>query len=194
MDIGVLILNDDTVRLPVYVLNQLDLRCVCEAFDTYRENRRKREAEQKSAASVKERNRRCRRRKRRAAREEIRAVLEQGEPGTAILRKALKQYRKGLPEGVKKLEKHRRRREIMGERNSYAKTDRGAALMRMNDESLNAVYNVQLAVEGEYITGTGIFRNPNEAEYRIWKREAFKRDISKKDAYTYANNKKLVVM
>jgi transposase len=34
--------------------------------------------------------------------------------------------------------------------------------MRMKDETLKAAYNVQIAVEGEYITGAGIFANPND--------------------------------
>jgi hypothetical protein len=34
--------------------------------------------------------------------------------------------------------------------------------MRMKDKTLKAAYNVQLAVEGEYISGAGIFANPND--------------------------------
>jgi hypothetical protein len=35
-----------------------------------------------------------------------------------------------------------------------------ATFMRMKDKSLRAAYNVQIAVEGEYISGAGIFVNP----------------------------------
>jgi hypothetical protein len=48
-------------------------------------------------------------------------------------------------------------------RNSYAKTDPDATFMRLKDKSLKAAYNVQAAAEGEYISGAGIYRNPNDA-------------------------------
>jgi hypothetical protein len=78
-----------------------------------------------------------------------------------IPRRTLKDYRKELAECIKKLKKYRNQREIMGKRNSYSKTDPDATFMRMKDETLKAAYNVQIAVEGEYITGAGIFSNPN---------------------------------
>ncbi|MDR1445018.1 MAG: hypothetical protein LBI94_09095 [Treponema sp.] len=45
MDVGVLIPNDDSVRLLVFVLKQLDLSALYEAYAEYREKRRKAEAE-----------------------------------------------------------------------------------------------------------------------------------------------------
>jgi hypothetical protein len=50
----------------------------------------------------------------------------------------------------------------MGKRNSYSKTDNDATFIRMKDQTLKAAYNVQLAVEGEYITGAGIFATTND--------------------------------
>jgi hypothetical protein len=50
----------------------------------------------------------------------------------------------------------------MGKRNSYSKTDQDATFMRMKDETLKAAYNAQIAVEGEYITGAGIFATTND--------------------------------
>jgi transposase len=90
----------------------------------------------------------------------ISGALERGEG--AIPRRTLKEYRKELAECVKKLKKYRKQRDIMGKRNSYSKTDPDATFMRMKDETLKAAYNVQLAVEGEYISGAGIFANPND--------------------------------
>jgi transposase len=77
-------------------------------------------------------------------------------------RGTLKEWRQILKESVKKLHKYQKQREIMGERNSYSKTDTDAVFMRMKDETLKAAYNVQIAVEGEYILGAGIFANPND--------------------------------
>ena len=58
-------------------------------------------------------------------------------------------------------------KEILGDRNSYSKTDKDATFMRMKDDhmrngQLKPAYNVQLAVEAEYVIGVGIFSNPND--------------------------------
>jgi hypothetical protein len=82
--------------------------------------------------------------------------------GEGLSRKALKTYRNTLKERVKKLNAYAKQREIMGKRTSYSKTDRDATFMRMKDGTLEAAYNVQLAAEGEYITGAGIFATAND--------------------------------
>ena len=54
---------------------------------------------------------------------------------------------------------------IMGDdRNSYSKTNHDATFMRMKEDhmrngQLKAGYNVQLAVNSEYITGIEVFSN-----------------------------------
>jgi transposase len=88
--------------------------------------------------------------------------MKLGSAGATVSRRILKTYRKTLKERVKKLNTYVKQREIMGKRNSYAKTDPDATFMRMKDQTLKAAYNVQLAVEGEYITGAGIFATPND--------------------------------
>ena len=59
------------------------------------------------------------------------------------------------------------KKEILGERNSYSKTDEDATFMRMKDDhmkngQLKPGYNVQLVVEGEYAIGAGIFSNSTD--------------------------------
>ena len=61
---------------------------------------------------------------------------------------------------------------IMGERNSYSKTDHEATFMRMKEDhmcngQLKPAYNVQLAVHSEYIMGVGVFPNPNDTNTLI---------------------------
>ena len=62
-------------------------------------------------------------------------------------------------------EKYENSLRIMGEsRNSYAKTDPDATFMRMKDDhmrngQLKPAYNVQIAVNSEYITGVDVFSN-----------------------------------
>jgi transposase len=52
-------------------------------------------------------------------------------------------------------------------RNSYSKTDKDATFMRMKDDhmrngQLKPAYNVQLAVEAEYVIGVGVFPYAND--------------------------------
>lgn len=52
-------------------------------------------------------------------------------------------------------------------RNSYSKTDPDATFMHMKDDhmrnaQLKPGYNVQIGVEGEYITGVGVFQDRND--------------------------------
>ena len=61
---------------------------------------------------------------------------------------------------------------IMGERNSYSKTDPDATFMSMKENhmqngQLKPGYNVQIAVQSEYIMGVGIFPNPNDTNTLI---------------------------
>ena len=57
--------------------------------------------------------------------------------------------------------------EILGERNSYSKTDHSATFMRMKDDhlqngQLKPGYNVQLGIEAEYIVGVDISSDLND--------------------------------
>lgn len=56
---------------------------------------------------------------------------------------------------------------ILGKRKSYSKTDIDATFMRMKEDymkngQLKPGYNVQIAVESEYIVGLGLFHNPTD--------------------------------
>lgn len=62
--------------------------------------------------------------------------------------------------------------DILGDRNSYSKTDHAATFMRLKDDhmrngQLKPAYNVQLAVHSEYIMGIGIFPNPSDVRTLI---------------------------
>ena len=72
---------------------------------------------------------------------------------------------------------------VMGTRNSYSKTDPDATFMRMKEDhmkngQLKPAYNLQLAVQSEYIIGLGLFPNPTDTRtlipfltlgIRVWK-------------------------
>ncbi len=62
---------------------------------------------------------------------------------------------------------YEQRKEILGDRNSYSKTDTDATFMRMKDDhmrngQLKPGYNIQLAISAEYAVGVGLFSNRND--------------------------------
>lgn len=66
-----------------------------------------------------------------------------------------------------RLEKYEKHLEIMGERNSYSKTDHDATFMRMKDDhmmngQLKPAYNIQLATTGQFIIGAYGSHHPND--------------------------------
>jgi hypothetical protein len=70
-----------------------------------------------------------------------------------------------LSELLRRWETYEESLAVMGkDRNSYAKTDPDATFMRMKEDhmrngQLKPAYNVQIAVNSEYITGVEVFRN-----------------------------------
>jgi hypothetical protein len=103
MDVGVLIPKDDSVRLLVFVLKQLDLTPLYEAYNAYGERRRReeaareREAAQRGAGALVA-----------GVSAYISEALEGGEG--PVCRRRLKEYRN--------------QRGIMGVRNSYSRPPR----------------------------------------------------------------------
>jgi hypothetical protein len=82
----------------------------------------------------------------------------------AFMRKKLL---KSLEELRQKHLEYEEKKEILDGRGSYSKTDHDATFMRMKDDhmrngQLKPAYNVQLAVESEYIVGAGVFQNCND--------------------------------
>lgn len=88
-----------------------------------------------------------------------------------------KEHKKKLREKkkqLKELESHRDKLkeydnhlEILGERNSYSKTDPDATFMRMKEDAMNngqtkPGYNLQIATENQFITDFGLFPNPTD--------------------------------
>lgn len=72
-----------------------------------------------------------------------------------------------LSEYSKRMAKYSESMILFAGRNSYSKTDKDATFMRMKDDhmkngQLKAGYNVQLAVESEYIVGLKLFPNPGD--------------------------------
>ena len=88
---------------------------------------------------------------------------EQGISNRKLRRSVEKVKNESLP----KLVSYKRHMEIMGERNSYSKTDPDATFMRMKEDAMNngqtkPGYNVQIATENQFITNYGIYWRPTD--------------------------------
>ena len=81
--------------------------------------------------------------------------------------KAKKKQLKTLIEHRDKLFEYDQKLEILGERNSYSKTDQDATFMRMKEDAMHngqtkPGYNLQIGTENQYITDFGIYYHPND--------------------------------
>lgn len=92
-----------------------------------------------------------------------------------------KQKRKQIKEldlAVEKMAEYDHKREVLGERNSYAKTDEDATFMRMKEDAmlngqLKPGYNVQISTENQFITNYGIYQRPTDTGTLIDYLESF---------------------
>ena len=80
------------------------------------------------------------------------------------LRKAVSKIKE---ESLPKLDEYDKHLEILGERNSYSKTDLDATFMHMKDDAMNngqtkPGYNVQIATENQYIVNYDLYWRPTD--------------------------------
>ena len=84
----------------------------------------------------------------------------------AQLRERKKQA-KQLKEHADKLSEYDEKIRILGERNSYSKTDHDATFMRMKEDAMNngqtkPGYNLQIGTENQFILDFGLFQTPGD--------------------------------
>lgn len=77
----------------------------------------------------------------------------------ALSKQERKEIKKMRDESLPKMEEYREHLEIMGERNSYSKTDHDATFMRMKEDhmmngQLRPGYNIQISTENQFITAS----------------------------------------
>lgn len=87
-------------------------------------------------------------------------------------RKSPKQVLKQIHDWVTRKEKYLTDLEIMGERNSYSKTDHDATFMRMKDDymqngQLKPGYNIQIATANQFTLAYDVFPNPTDTKTLI---------------------------
>lgn len=79
----------------------------------------------------------------------------------------LQKFTEELQAFYERQEKYDAHNRIFEGRNSYSKTDPDATFMHMKDDhmrnsQLKPAYNVQIGVEGEYVTGVGVFQDRSD--------------------------------
>lgn len=82
-----------------------------------------------------------------------------------------KEHQKGLKKlkekALPKLQEYERHLEILGDRNSYSKTDTDATFMRMKEDhmkngQLKPAYNVQISTEEQFLTNFSLHQRPGD--------------------------------
>lgn len=84
--------------------------------------------------------------------------------GTGKRKSHIQKWMEQLEEFINRKKSYDSSKDLMKDRNSYSKTDPDATFMHMKDDhmrnsQLKPGYNVQIAVESEYVTGAGIFQD-----------------------------------
>lgn len=107
--------------------------------------------------------------------ENIRQKVEQDK----LSKEDKKALREIEHEKLPKMDKYALDLSIMGNRNSYSKTDPEATFMRMKEDAmlngqLKAGYNVQISTENQFITNYGIYQRPGDTLTLISYLETFK--------------------
>jgi transposase len=86
------------------------------------------------------------------------------EPKNKLLKKAVRLIRK---DSLPRLQKYERHQKVLGNRNSYSKTDPDATFMRMKEDhmrngQLKPGYNVQIGTENQFILGYSLHQRPTD--------------------------------
>lgn len=102
------------------------------------------------------------------------------ETGKNLKKNIVKLEKEHLP----KLKQYESQLQILGERNSYSKTDQDATFMRMKDDhmrngQLKPAYNVQIGTENQFITNYSLHRRPGDTATFIVHLEQFKQHFLK---------------
>jgi len=95
-------------------------------------------------------------------------------------------------EHLPRLKKYEEQLEILGDRNSYSKTDPDATFMRMKEDhmkngQLKPAYNTQISTEEQFITKFSMHQRPGDTATLIPHLEGFKEDYEKQSRIVVAD-------
>ena len=100
----------------------------------------------------------------------LKEELSKEAPQTKEAKKALREKKKQIKEIEKKavsLADYEQKKETLGKRNSFSKTDPDATFMRMKEDAMNngqtkPGYNLQIGTENQFILNYALFPNPTD--------------------------------
>lgn len=110
------------------------------------------------------------------------------EPGKSTQKQLAKLQEEHLP----RLEKYENQLEILGERNSYSKTDTDATFMRMKEDhmkngQLKPAYNPQISTENQFVTHFSIHQTPGDTTTLESHLEGFESQYNKQSSVVVAD-------
>lgn len=110
------------------------------------------------------------------------------EPSKKIAKELQKLQNEHLP----RLERYEKDLEILGNRNSYSKTDEDATFMRMKDDhmqngQLKPAYNTQISTENQFITHVSIHQTPGDTTTLTSHLDSFEEAYKKQSAEVVAD-------
>ncbi|MGG1556444.1 IS1182 family transposase [Paenibacillus ferrarius] len=113
----------------------------------------------------------------------------QAKPKDKSLKKAVRALRKDLLPRLQTYETHQ---EVLGNRNSYSKTDKDATFMRMKEDhmrngQLKPGYNVHIGTENQFILGYSVHQRPTDTRCLIPHLEKVKSALGKLPATVIAD-------
>lgn len=103
-----------------------------------------------------------------AAVERLEAVLQE-QPKAKPVKRAVRQIRRDY---LPRLRKYEEQQAILGDRNSFSKTDPDATFMRMKEDhmrngQLKPGYNVQIGTENQFVVGYSLHQRPTDTRCLI---------------------------
>jgi transposase len=120
------------------------------------------------------------------------AALDDGVAKPAVKKKLKKQLSTVEKDFLPRKRKYAEQRAILGDRNSYSKTDHDATFMRMKEDhmrngQLKPGYNVQIGTENGFVLGYDIFPNPTDTRTLIPHLDKMETRLGKKPARIIAD-------
>ena len=122
--------------------------------------------------------------------ERILEKMDEAGTGDKALRKAVGTVKE---ESVAKMKEYEDKLEILGERNSYSKTDHDASFMRMKEDAMNngqtkPGYNIQISTENQFITHYSSSWRPTDFGTLIPHLDTFKKRYNRQSAKICADS------
>lgn len=121
------------------------------------------------------------------------ARIQKKMNSTEVPKKIKKAVEKTEKESIPKILEYERAPDILGERNSYSKTDTDTTFMRMKEDAmkngqLKPGYNIQIATENQFITNYAVYQRPTDTLTLIPFLESFEKRYGRQSSVVVADS------